>query len=314
MKNIRLGLFVLLGTVFVIIGIYLIGDKQNLFGSTIQITARFHNVNGLMSGNNIRFGGVDVGTVKSVEIIDDTSVQVVMILKEESQGFIKNNAIVSIGTDGLMGNKIVNIQPMSGPSDFIKEGDVLGSKQPLETDQMIRTLNQTNEEVYEIAKNLKSMSDKLNDPNSLWNLILDTVLAENVKQAVVNLKVTSIRTATVTGDLSRIVQNIKSGKGAVGALITDTSFATALHQSVVNIKIISDTLAYISGDLREVSSKIKNGEGTIGAILMDTTFVHDLNESMKSIKSGAAGFDDNMEALKHNFLLRKYFRKKSKPE
>lgn len=82
-RNIRLGLFIATGTVLLVAALYLIGNKQNLFGSTFKISAQFKNVNGLMSGNNVRFGGIDIGTVKSVEIISDSSVNVVMIINNK---------------------------------------------------------------------------------------------------------------------------------------------------------------------------------------------------------------------------------------
>ena len=91
-RNIRLGVFTLAGTVFLISALYFVGNKQNLFGSTFSINARFHNVNGLMRGNNVRFGGIDVGTVESVEIINDTSVNVVMNIETDVQPYIKKNA------------------------------------------------------------------------------------------------------------------------------------------------------------------------------------------------------------------------------
>ena len=108
-KNIRLGIFVLAGTAFLIVALYFIGNKQNLFGSTFKISAQFNNVNGLMIGNNVRFSGIDVGTVESVEIINDSMVNVVMIIEKDVQKFIRKNAVASVGTDGLMGNKLVNI-------------------------------------------------------------------------------------------------------------------------------------------------------------------------------------------------------------
>ena len=92
LKNIRLGVFVLAGMVFLITALYVIGNKKNLFGKTLRISAEFYNVNGLMVGNNVRFSGIDVGTVESVEIITDSSVRVVMIIEESIREYIKKNA------------------------------------------------------------------------------------------------------------------------------------------------------------------------------------------------------------------------------
>lgn len=311
-KNIRVGAFVLVGTVLLIFSLYLIGAKQNLFGSTFELKSQFKNVNGLMPGNNVRFTGIDVGTVKSVEIINDSTVDVTMIIEDKVQAFIKKNSTAMVGTDGLMGNKLINILTSNEASESVEDGDFLASKSPLGTDDMMRTLNITNENVKDITVDLKNIVHRLNSPNTLWSILMDTIVAENVKQAIVNIKVTGERTAIITGDLSRIVKHIKNGKGSIGALIADTSFAVKLNQGIVNIKLITDSLALVTGDMHYITSKVKKGEGGIGTVLMDTTFVNNLNESMKNIKSGTENFDENMEALKHNILLRNYFKKKEK--
>ena len=311
-KNIRVGIFVLVGTVLLIFSLYLIGAKQNLFGSTFELKAQFKNVNGLMPGNNVRFTGIDVGTVKSVEIINDSTVNVTMVVEDKVQAFIKKNSTAMVGTDGLMGNKLINILTSNEPAESVEDGDFLASKNPLGTDDMMRTLNMTNENVRDITIDLKNIVSRLNSPNTLWSILMDTIVADNVKQAIVNIKVTGERTAVITGDLSRIVRHIKDGKGTIGALIADTSFAVRLNQSIVNIKLITDSLALVTGDMHYITTKVKKGEGGIGTVLMDTTFVNNLNETMKNVRSGTKNFDEDMEALKHNILLRNYFKKKEK--
>jgi len=311
-KNIRVGLFVLIGTGFLIVALYLIGVKQNLFGSTFELKAKFKNVNGLMPGNNVRYTGIDIGTVKSVEIINDTTVLVVMIVENKVQAFIKKNATAMIGTDGLMGNKLINISSTDDKALGVEDGDLIKTMEPLGTDVMLRTLNITNENIREITEDLKNIASRLNSPNTLWSILMDTTVAENLRQAVVNIKVTGERTAIITGDLSRVVKDVKAGKGTIGALLTDTTFSSNLKQSVVSIKIITDSLALVTGDLHYITSHAKQGKGAVGTLLMDTTFVHNLNKTMENAKNGTKGFDDNMEALKHNVLLRHYFKKKAK--
>ena len=311
-KNIKVGVFVLMGTLFLILALYYIGKKQNLFGSTFSVSAQFHNVNGLMAGNNVRFTGIDVGTVESVKIINDSTVNVVMIIEDKIKEFIKKNATAQIGTDGLMGNKLVNINPAQEDAPSVEEGDMLKSRSAVSTDEMMRTLSVTNNNVKEITVQVKEIVQKLNNPNTLWRLLSDTAVAENLKQAIVNIKITGERTALITGDLSRIVQHVKEGKGTIGALLTDTSFSSTLHQSIVNVKLISDSLAQVTGDLHFITNSVKNGKGAVGTILMDTTFVNNLNKTMENAKNGTKGFDDLTQALKQNILFRNYFKKKAK--
>lgn len=308
-KNIRLGILVFIGTILLITALYTIGSNQNLFGSKIRVIADFKDVNGLMTGNNVHFSGINIGTVESVKIFSDSSIRVVMVIQKHAQEYIKKNAIASIGTDGLMGNKLVNINLVNQQADMIEEGDLLRTIEPVATDQMMHTLNRTNEDVALIVKNLKEISEKLNSENSLWSILADTVISEKVREAIVEIKISSQNSAIITGDLSNIVKGIREGKGTLGALLTESTLSNKLEQTIVNIEAISDSLAYITGDLRVISTKIQDGEGAIGTLLMDTVFMHDLNKSMENIRMGSDGFNQNMEALKHNIFLRRYFRK-----
>jgi phospholipid/cholesterol/gamma-HCH transport system substrate-binding protein len=309
LKNIRLGMFVIVGTVLLIAAFYFIGSKQSLFSDTVSISARFYNVNGLMKGNNVRFAGIDVGTVESVNIITDSTVEVVMVIERKAQPYIKTNALASIGTDGLMGNKLVNINSGTSSAPSIEEGDVLRTLRPIEMDEMIRTLNVTNENIMVISSNLRTITDKINNKNSLWNILMDTMVAENVKTSIVNLKIMSNNGILVTGDLRNILAGIQKGKGSLGALITDTLLSSKINQTVVKLERLSDTAAIVTGDLNYFIKGIKQGKGSIGVLLNDTSLIHNLNKSVETLKSGAGKFDENMEALKYTWPFKKYFKR-----
>jgi phospholipid/cholesterol/gamma-HCH transport system substrate-binding protein len=305
----KLGAFVLVAITFLIVGLYYIGSKKNIFHSSIKVSADFNNVGGLMPGNNVRFNGINVGTVTKLYSISDTAIKVDFTIDEGSIKFISKNAIVAIGTDGLLGNKLIEIAPGEKGGQPVQEGDILKARNPIQMDKELQTLTTTNDNLKVITDNLKGISEKFNSNNSLWHLLSDSTLAENVRNAVVRFKITGENTAVITGDLSKIVKDIKAGKGTVGALLTDTAFAHKLNQTIVNIEVISDTLAIVSGNFKNISDKLKNGEGSLGTLLTDTTFVHNLNESMIDIKKGAGNFNENMEALKYSWPFKKYYRK-----
>ena len=103
-SNVKLGFFVIAGLLFLILLLYMIGRNESMFGDYFRLKARFHNVQGLNSGNNIRFSGIQVGTVKKVKILNDTLIEVDLLIESKMKNYIHKNAIVSITTDGLMGN------------------------------------------------------------------------------------------------------------------------------------------------------------------------------------------------------------------
>lgn len=309
-NKIRLGSFVLMGTLLLVLGLYYIGRKENIFSSSISATAEFKDVQGLMKGNNVRFNGINVGTVSKVYPVADTIIRVEFTIDEKTASFIGKDALISIGTDGLLGNKLLNISPGLSSDPSIEDGDQLRSLNPVEMESAMRTLNITNENLRVISENLRGITDKFNSDNSLWRLLADSAIASNVRSAVISFQLTGQNTAVVTGDLRQIVSDIKAGKGTAGALLTDTLIYNRINQSVINIEAVSDTMAIITGDFRHITQDIRDGKGAVGTLLTDTTFVNDLNTSMSNIRQASGTMNEHMEALKHSWPFKKYYRKK----
>jgi phospholipid/cholesterol/gamma-HCH transport system substrate-binding protein len=311
-KNIKVGVFVLTGTGLLIIALYLIGAKQNFFGSTFELQAKFKTINGLMPGNNVRFTGIDVGTVKEVEIINDSTVNVIMVIEDKVQQFIKKNAIANVGTDGLMGNKLINITSSDENAKCVEDGDIIISVNPIGTDAMMRTLEVSNQNIKDITGDIKMIASRLNKPNTLWSILMDTTISENLKQAIININTTSERASVIAGDLKSIVKGVQSGKGTAGKLLTDTLFAHRLNQTMINIQSISDSVSTIANNFKMISEKINNGKGAVGTLLNDTSLTNNLNQSLLNLKYGTNGFNENMEALKVSWPFKKYFKKQKK--
>jgi phospholipid/cholesterol/gamma-HCH transport system substrate-binding protein len=312
-STIQLGFFVMVGLVFLLAALYLIGKNRNLFDQTFEVNATFYNVNGLMKGNNVRFSGIDVGTIKRVEIVSDTSVKVTMIIEKRVHPFIKKNSVAAVGTDGLMGNKLVNISNGSHvSSEIIEEGDMLVSVKPIETNDMLRTLDQTNINLYQITSDIKKITQKLNNNNSLWSILMDTTIAQNVKQSIASIRLTAKNTTTFTSDLNYLLQDLKKGKGLAGSILRDTTTSSKFKGSVQQLQDASEKAFQVTNDIKLLTEKIRKGEGGAGILLSDSAFAKDLRQSMRNIQQSTDRFDQNMEALKHNFLFRGYFRRQEK--
>lgn len=312
MDNVKLGIFVLAGALFLIFSLYMIGKNRNLFGSTFTISARFENVNGLMPGNNVRFSGIDVGTVKSISFENDTSVRVTMIIDKELKKFIKKNSIAAVGTDGLMGNKLINISGQSGASPAVEEGDIILSLIPVETDEMLRTLNTTNDNIAGITADLKKITQKINNSTSLWKLLSDTLIARDIKQAAGNIKLASKNAALAGNEFVDMARRAKSGDGILGTIITDTTLTHNLRQSLADINKASTEAAKLASELKEISEKINKGDGTMSSLVNDTLMVEKLNKTLTNVEQGTARFNENMLAMRENVLFSGYFKKQEK--
>ncbi|MEN9908005.1 MAG: hypothetical protein RLZZ540_1154 [Bacteroidota bacterium] len=216
-SNWKLGMFVIIGLILFVFTIYFVGKQQNMFGATFQLRSKFKTVSGLKVGNNVRFSGINVGTVSEIELVTDTSVVVVLIIQKEVQKFIKTDAMASIGSDGLMGDKVLTISPGTSSNTIIKNNAYIVSKGPLEIDDLLKSVK----------------------------------------------------------------------------------------KSVDNVEVITAQLA-------EFTYKLNNGNGTLSKLMNDKSFAVKLDKTMSNLQSGSKGLSENMEAAKHNFLLKGFFNKKEK--
>lgn len=317
-NNIKLGIFVVGGLFFLILMLYMIGKNENLFGAKITLKTHFQNAQGLLPGNNIRYSGIEVGTVKSVSILNDTTIEVVMMIKESMGQYIRKNAIASVGTDGLMGNKLVNIMPSEGPAPFVQEGDLLPSKKPLDTDAMLRVLSDTNDDIAVIAEDLKKSIQRINNSTALWSLLSDETVPQNLRNAMIQVRNASAGVNSMVGDLQVVVDHVQQGKGALGTVLYDTAFSRNLNEALVKVRSIgeqADTLtSQISALATSIHQSVEGGEGPVRALLEDKEITEKLNNSLENIERGTESFQQNMEALKSNFLFRGYFRRLEKQQ
>lgn len=223
-QKIKVGIFATVAFALLLIGIFLIGRNKNMFGSTFMVYGTFKNVGGLQAGNNVRFVGIDVGTVESIDILSDTTARVALRIKEKVQPFIKKGAVAGISSDGLMGDKLITISSGRENATPVEDGDTIHAVDPLNYD----------------------------------------VVLSRISGVATNAEV-------ITEQLAGIATQINQGKGSIGRLLYSDSLATSL-------------------------------EGT----------VTEAQKTVKSIRKGSDGFGENMEALKHNFLLRGYYKKKER--
>jgi phospholipid/cholesterol/gamma-HCH transport system substrate-binding protein len=185
----RLGLFITAGFVLFVLAIFLIGRQKHLFDPVIELKSNFRNVSGLQVGNNIRFSGINVGTVDNINIINDSTIQVDMIVKKSVQQFIKTDCKATIGSEGIIGSRILVITQGSSDAHPVKNGSFLASIEPVETDAIISSLSVTADNIQVISGQMAEIMFKINNGNgTLARLIEDSTISENFNQMIINLK------------------------------------------------------------------------------------------------------------------------------
>lgn len=313
MNRLKLGVFVLAGMVILIASLYLIGKNQHLFGSNYILRARFDNVTGLVAGNNVRYSGIVAGTVKSINIIADTVLEVEMTIATNFQQVIRKNAVVSIGSDGLMGNKVINIVPGRDGAAYAIDGDLLNTHTGPDTDEMLEVLSRTNRNIAEITDALKVSVNRLNSSTGLWGVLEEENLPERLEKSLLNLQHATAYASSMMANLDGIIRDVKNGKGSAGELLIDTSIAYSVKQAIAKFSTVANSADSLARQLEAITGSINNdinyGKGPANAILKDTALVNALQRSLDNIEKGTASFNENMEAMKHNWLFRGYFKK-----
>ncbi len=295
LANAKLGIFIFLGSALLIILIFLLGNKDQLFTSTFSINAYFKNTEGLRNGAPVRFGGIDVGAVKGISIVNDTTGRVVvsMRIKDDVRRFIKKDSRASIETEGLVGNKVVMISMGSESADEISEGGIILSKEPLSFADIIAETQGIMAYTKEMTKNLSEIVYKVNEgKGTIGKIINDNQLYD----AATNLtKSADVSMTSLTNDM----------KGVIG-LFDELGRGV---QDVVNN--VNGIVTRIDTVLQGVSE----GRGLLGSLVSDkgkegkslNKILENLVVVSEDAKTSASRLAENMEALKHNWLFKSYF-------
>lgn len=190
--KVQLGLFIVGGLGLFVIAIFIIGRQKNLFSPVFKLNTTFNNVSGLQIGSIVRFSGINIGTVDNISIVNDSTVRVDMLIKKEVQQFIKTDCEAGIGSSGVIGDRLLNITQGSNVGFLAKDGQHIESKEPVETDAIMASLQVTADNAEIISNQLAEIMIKVNrGKGTLGRLIKDSTIAENINQTIVNLKKSS---------------------------------------------------------------------------------------------------------------------------
>ena len=315
-QKIKVGLFVVVGTAILIAALYSIGNRQHIFSKNIALYATFGNVNGLIIGNNVRYSGINVGTVSKIEMIEEGSITIQMMIEEKTARFIKTDAIASIGSDGLVGSMVVNIIPGKVASAKpVISGDTIQSYSKIGADDMLSTLNTTNENAALLTADLLKITNKiLEGKGTLGALVSDTLLAQDLRQTVIELKQTAAGTSTAVARINALISKVNYDESAAAVLLSDTVSANQIRGVFSNLEKSSEDINEITQNLEAYLTEIKSGKGALNYITQDEVLVKNIDSTMLDIKEAAEKLNENMEALRHNFLFRGYFRKLERQE
>lgn len=311
-QKIKLGLFVIIGLLIFILAVYFIGDKQKMFGKTSHLETVFNNVNGLQLGNSVRYSGINVGTVRGIDMVNDTTIRVDMIIDKSIFSYIKKDAIATIGSDGLVGNMIINIIPGKGNQSPVASGDEIQSFNRIRTEDMLSTLNLTNKNAATLTANLLKITDKIiSGKGTLGSLLNDTLISRDLKETMHYLKLTTKSASESIAKIDRLIVSLDNKNNVVG-VVKDTTVANNLKKTIANLNQSTVEINKVVTNLNATILNIKEGKGTLNYLANDPTLVQKIDSTMTNLNAASIKLNEDLEAMKHSFLLRGYFKKQEK--
>ena len=312
-QKIQLGVFMILGTALFVVAIYFIGQRKNLFTPNYTIKAYFQNVNGLQSGNNVRFSGVNIGIVSEIVMANDSTIEVQMLIEKQMAEYLKKNAIATIGSDGLVGNMIVNIVPGDGPSTRVENNDIIKTYSKIGADDILSTLSATNENAAILTADLLKITRAMLEGKGTLGLLLhDTIMARDLKESIKALKLASLTAASTIRELESVSTSFHNPNSVAGTLLNDSLSGAKIKNMIIHLETSSKSLEASTNEINHMLEQLQNDQGAMHYLTQDSTLVSDLKSTVKHLNDGTAKFDENMRALQSHFLFRRYFKKQEK--
>ncbi len=304
------GLFVLIGLVFLTGGILMVGNINETFKKKMQVVSLFDDVSGLQKGNNVWFSGVKIGLVSSLHFYGNSQVEVRMKIEKNAQQYIRRDAKVKIGSDGLIGNKILVIYGGTSTAGEVQEGDTLEVEKTFSSEDMINTMQENNKNLLSITADFKTISKKLaSGEGTIGKFLNDDAVYANINVATASLQSASAKAQQLVSSLALFSANLNKKGTLANELTTDTIVFNSVKASVSRLQQMADTAAIFITNLKVAGS---NPKSSIGVLLHDEEAGAHLKETIKNLEHSSMKLDEDLEAAQHSFLLRSYFKKKAK--
>ena len=303
-KKIRLGLFILLGTLIFVAFFYLIGRSSQLFSKTVMLHTTFPSVSGLRSGDHVKFSGIIVGTISSLQITTDTSVVVDMTIEHKLVKFIRKDSEVEIKPEALIGDKMLVIYSGTEAFDQVSEGDFLAPMGSTHLEDVVHQLSGELLKAELVINNLVDITDKVNTGDgNLGRILNDSSVAikmdkslDNFQALTYNLRLLSHQLNDPDSDLGRLINEDRITSQLDSIMVKFDSIAT-------NVQMASHDLAVTTAHLSLAAEAVSSGDGVINKLLYDSIFADSIAITIDNLNQTL----DGIEAVTINLQHKKLF-------
>lgn len=297
---IRIGIFVVLGGVALVVSVFLVGKEEGLFRQSFRVSAYFNTIEGLRTGASVRMAGVDIGIVDRITISPaNNKVRVDLKLRTTSKNFLKKDSYAVIEQEGLVGSKYVSLSLGGASSEDVADGDILLSKEPFRLSAILEDtqgmINNTRKATEEVAKFLAAVNA---GKGTLGKLITDDEAYQAMKRATAQADSSLRKTAEEFANIPKFISGVS--ENLYGVTRTIDKVVLDVDSTIVNA--------------RDILAKINQGKGTLGGLISERRIYDSLLVIVKEgiamaeeAHDGASRFNENMEALRHNWFFKGYF-------
>jgi phospholipid/cholesterol/gamma-HCH transport system substrate-binding protein len=312
-RAIIVGLFLGLGLILFILGIFTLGGQQKAFVKNIHLSSVFGDVAGLKKGNNVWFSGVKVGTISAVRFEGPSQVRVSMSVDQATQQYIHRNAQAKISSDGLIGNKIIVIDGGSPQAPEVQDGDVLQAEKLLSTDDILKTLQDNNQNLLAITGDFKTLSHQiLQGKGTVGALMADNTMALQLRAAMKNLQMATQSAALMAGQLNAFSNKLNTKGGLADKMLTDTATFNHIRLAVNQLQQAANNASTLTNNLNKASDKLNRTDNALGVLLNDPKAAVKVQTTLDNLQQSSIKLNDDLEAAQHNFFLKGFFKDKAK--
>jgi phospholipid/cholesterol/gamma-HCH transport system substrate-binding protein len=294
-----IGVFVLGGLLLFTVGLFMIGDRQMAFAKKFTIYAEFARITGLQPGAIIRVSGAKAGTVKDIIPPSRPSEKFKLKLEiiEDLHPLVRTDSLATIETEGLVGGSFLGVSTGSEQAPPATENSTIAGKEPFAINDLLQQASDTIKKVNEIIDGLtddiqnavQSISDTVENANQLIDDVSDDV------------KTMASAGARIAQDAADIADNVRNGEGTLGKLIKDDEFYRRATSIAKNAEDIANDARQVIQQAKKALDDLQSKNGPVQGLAAN------VKQTMDDARGAMAGFAENMEALKRNFLFRGFF-------
>src|SRR5690606_2571441 len=260
---------------------------------------------------------VKVGTIKRVYIIGNGQVEVDMNILEDSKQYISKDAKAKISTDGLIGNKIIEIYGGTNQTGEIERGDVLDTEVLLSTDDMMSTLSKNNDNFLAITNDFKVITSRLVDgKGTIGKLLTDESMIDQINSVTVTLQNAAKNLQSLSASVSTYASKLNDKGTLANDLVSDTVIFNRLRSTIGQLQEVANSSKSAINNLEQAGNTLNEGladkNSPIGMLLKDEAAAGNIKVTLQNLQAASKKLDEGLEAAQHNFLLRGFFKKKAK--